>query len=157
VAYNAELDQVMMSVYEFSEIWVIDHSTTTAEASGHKGGRSGRGGDLLYRWGNPRAYRAGAVKDQRLFGQHDSHWIAKGLPGEGHVLVFNNGMRRTGGAYSSVEEIVLPVAANGRYEYTPGKAFGPERPVWTYAAPKRTDFYAPFISGAARLPNGNTL
>ena len=73
--------------------------------------KAGKGGDLIYRWGNPRAYRAGTVKDQRLFGPHNSHWIAKGLPGEGHVIVFNNGMRRTGGAYSTVDEIVTPVDA----------------------------------------------
>ena len=59
VAYNADLDQIMLSVRAFSEFWIIDHSTTSAEAEGHTGGRGGKGGDLLYRWGNPRAYRAG--------------------------------------------------------------------------------------------------
>jgi hypothetical protein len=157
VAYNADLDQIMLSVFEFNEVWVIDHSTTKAEAASHQGGKFGKGGDLLYRWGNPRAYRAGTVKEQKLFGQHNAHWIAKGIPGEGHVLVFNNGMRRTGGAYSTVDEIVLPVDEKGRYEYSPAKAFGPEKAVWSYAAPKKTDFFAPFISGAQRLPNGNTL
>ncbi len=157
VAYNPDLDQIMLSAFEFSEIWIIDHSTTTAEAKGHKGGKYGKGGDLLYRWGNPRAYRAGGVKDQMLFSQHNAHWIPKGLPGEGHVLVFNNGMKRIGGAYSTVDEIVLPVDDKGRYESTSGKAFGPEKAVWSYSAPKRTDFYAPFISGAQRLPNGDTL
>src|SRR5215470_13826972 len=58
VAYNPELDQVMVSVHSFSEIWIIDHSTSTAEAAGHSGGRSGKGGDLLYRWGNPHVYRS---------------------------------------------------------------------------------------------------
>jgi hypothetical protein len=157
VAYNADLDQIMLSVYEFNEIWIIDHSTTPAQAASHEGGKYGKGGDLLYRWGNPRAYRAGTVKDQKLFGQHNSHWIDKGLPGEGHVLIFNNGMQRTGGAYSSVDEIILPVNDTGSYDHALGKAFGPDQAVWTYAAPKRSDFYAPFISGAQRQPNGNTL
>jgi hypothetical protein len=157
VAYNPELDQVMLSVHEFSEIWVIDHSTSTAEAASHKGGRSGKGGDLLYRWGNPRAYRAGMVKDQKLFSQHNAHWIPKGLPGAGNILVFNNGLRRPGGAHSTVDEIVPPVDSQGRYAYKPGTAYGPDKPDWSYAAPKRTDFYAALISGAQRLPNGNTL
>jgi hypothetical protein len=157
VAYNVDLDQIMLSVFEFNEVWVIDHSTTTAEAASHQGGKSGKGGDLLYRWGNPRAYRSGTVKEQKLFGQHNAHWIARGLPGAGHALVFNNGMRRTGGAYSTVDEIVLPVDEKGHYEHTSGKAFGPDRAVWSYAAGKKTDFFAPFISGAQRLPNGNTL
>jgi hypothetical protein len=157
VTYNADLDQIMLSVFEYSEFWVLDHSTKKAEAAGHEGGKYGKGGDILYRWGNPRAYRAGTVKDQRLFGQHNTHWIPKGVPGEGHVLVFNNGMRRTGGAYSTVDEIVLPVNAKGEYEHAKGKAYGPDKAVWSYAAPKKTDFYAPFISGAQRLPNGDTL
>ena len=157
VTYSAELDQIMVSVFEFNEIWIIDHSTTTAQAVGHKGGRYGKGGDLLYRWGNPRAYRAGTRKDQKLFGQHNAHWIAKGLPGAGHVLVFNNGLKRPDGGYSSVDELVLPVDARGHYTRAKGRAFGPERPVWTYSAPKKSDFFAPFISGAQRLENGNTL
>jgi hypothetical protein len=157
VAYNAEFDQIMLSVYEFNEIWIIDHSTRTAESAAHAGGRYGKGGDLLYRWGNPRAYRAGTVKDQKLFGQHNSHWIGKGLPGEGHVLIFNNGMQRTGGAYSTVDEITSPVDEQGHYARQAGQAFGPDKLVWSYAAPRRSDFFAPFISGAQRLSNGNTL
>jgi len=157
IAYNAELDQIMLSVYEFSEIWMIDHSTTTDEAEGHQGGRYGKGGDLLYRWGNPRTYGAGTVKDQTLFGQHNAHWIPGGLPGEGHVLIFNNGIGRLGGSYSSVDEIVLPVDDEGRYAQPKGKSFGPDKAVWRYAANKRSDFYAAVMSGAQRLPNGNTL
>jgi Arylsulfotransferase (ASST) len=157
VAYNADLDQVLLNVLEFNEFWIIDHSTTTAEAAGHKGGKYGQGGDLLYRWGNPRAYRAGTTKDQKLFGQHNTHWIPKGCLGEGHLLIFNNGSRRTGGAYSSVDELVLPAGPDGRYAHKLGTAFGPDKPVWSYSAPKRSEFYATFISGANRLPNGNTL
>ncbi len=157
VAYNAELDQVLLSVHEFNEVWVIDHGTTTAEAAGSKGGKSGKGGDLLYRWGNPRAYRAGTVKDQKLFGQHNAHWIPRGHPGAGNILVFNNGLRRSGGAYSSVDEIVPPVDDKGQYKYAAGKPYGPDAPAWSYSAQKRTDFYSSFISGAHRLPNGNTF
>jgi hypothetical protein len=157
VAYNPELDQIVLSVHQFSEIWVIDHSTTKKEAASEKGGKSGKGGGLLYRWGNPRAYRAGTVKDQKLFSQHNAHWIPRGLPGAGNILVFNNGLRRTGGAYSSVDEIVPPVDGTGQYQYTQGKSYGPDAPVWSYSAPKRTDFYSSFISGAHRLPNGNTF
>jgi hypothetical protein len=158
VAYNSDLDQVVVSVHAFSEIWIIDHSTTTAEAASHTGGRSGKGGDLLYRWGNPRAYRAGGKSDQKLFSQHNAHWIPKGLAGEGHMLVFNNGGGRDGGPYSSVDELVLPpVDSQGRYAQKLGTAYGPDQPVWSYTAPKKSDFYSSFISGAQRLPNGNTL
>ena len=93
--------------------------------------------------GATRAYRAGAVKNQKLFGQHNAHWIGKGVPGEGRVLVFNNGMKRIGGAYSTVDEIVLPIDDKGRYERTSGKAFGPEKAVWSYFAPKANRLLRP--------------
>jgi hypothetical protein len=147
----------MLSVHNLSEVWIIDHSTTTAEAAGHTGGRSSKGGDILYRWGNPQVYRAGTADDQRLFVQHNTHWIPKGLPGAGHMLVFNNGRRGESGSYSSVDEIVLPVDAQGRYAREPGQKFGPAEPVWSYVAPNPPDFYSSFISGASRLPNGNTI
>jgi hypothetical protein len=157
VAYNADLDQVMVSVHAFSEIWIIDHSTTKEEAAGHTGGRYGKGGDLLYRWGNPLAYRAGSEKDQTLFKQHNAHWIPRGLPGEGHVLVFNNNHASPEGNYSSVDEIVLPANERGEFQKTTGEAFGPKEAVWSYTAPKKPDLNSGFISGAQRLANGNTL
>lgn len=157
VDYNAQLDQVMLSSREFSEIWIIDHSTTTAEAANHRGGRQGKGGDLLYRWGNPKTYRAAAAKDQRLFNQHDARWIPKGLPGAGHVLVFNNGNRRRAGEYSAVDELELPQNAAGEYERKAGARFGPENTLWSYSAPQQTSFFAQYTGGAQRLPNGNTL
>jgi Arylsulfotransferase (ASST) len=157
VAYNPDLDQIVVSVHAFSEFWIIDHSTTKAEAASHTGGRSGKGGDLLYRWGNPRAYRNGSKMDQRLFNQHNAHWIKPGLPGEGHMLVFNNGSGRPGGDSSSVDEIVLPVDSQGQYSRGRRGPYGPAQAVWSYSAPKKPDFYSFFISGAQRLPNGNTL
>ncbi|MGO9464068.1 MAG: aryl-sulfate sulfotransferase [Isosphaeraceae bacterium] len=157
VSYDADLDQILLTVRAFSEFWLIDHSTTSAEARGHAGGRSGMGGDLLYRWGNPQAYRAGTKLDERLFSPHDAHWIPRGVPGAGHVLVFNNGLGRPGSDYSSVDEIVLPLEAGGRYTRKPGAAFGPNKPVWSYTAPIATDFSVGLLSSAQRLPNGNTL
>ncbi len=157
VAYNAELDQLVVSVHNFSEIWIIDHSTTTAEAASHKGGKQGVGGDLLYRWGNPRAYRSGTNVDQRLFAQHNASWIPKGLKGAGHLLVFNNGARRPDGTYSSVDEIELPVDSQGHYTRQTSLPFGPDKPIWSYIAPNKSEFFAMLISGAQRLPNGNTL
>ena len=143
MAYNAELDQIMLTVRAFSEFWIIDHSTTSAEAAGHTGGRSGKGGDLLYRWGNPQAYRAGTKADQQLFAQHDAHWIPRGRPGAGHVLVFNNGLGRPGGDYSSVDEIVL-AGRRPRVDTVrePGAAYGPKGPVWSFTAPTKTEFFA---------------
>ena len=157
IDYNPELDQVAISVHGFSEVWIIDHGTTTALAAGHSGGRRGRGGDLLYRWGNPLVYRVGGPLDRKLFHQHNAHWIPAGRPGAGHLLIFNNGMRRPGGEYSTVEEVATPVDSEGRYTRQADKPFGPESAIWTYSAPEKKDFYSALISGAQRLPNGNTL
>jgi hypothetical protein len=157
VDYNHDLDQILLSSWYFNEIWVIDHNTTTQEAAGHSGGCHGHGGDLLYRWGNPRTYHAGTSMDEKLFGQHDAQWIEAGCPGYGDILVFNNGLDRPEGAYSSVEEIIPPVNQNGTYIYTPDQPYQPESPVWIYTDPNPTDFYSSKISGCQRLPNGNTL
>ena len=155
VDYNPELDQIAISVRQFGELWIIDHSTTTEEAASHSGGGSGMGGDLLYRWGNPASYRAGGPEDQQLFVQHDAQWITPGLPGEGNLLIFNNGWGRPEGLLSSVEEIVLPVDSSGSYPLASGEAFGPTEPVWSYL--NGPEFFSSIISGVGRLPNGNTL
>ncbi len=156
VAYNPRLDQILLSVWGYGEIWVLDHGTTTAESASHAGGRAGRGGDLLYRWGNPAAYRRGTPGDRKLFGQHDARWIPEGHPGAGHITIFDNGTGRPGRDFSSVLEIVPPVTPEGTYALASGRPFGPKNPLWEYKAPDR-GFLADFLSGAERLPNGNTL
>lgn len=156
VAYNAELDQIALSVLGLNELWIIDHGTTTGEAAGSTGGRYGNGGDLLYRWGNPAAH--GAQRGtQAFFAQHDVHWIPDGRPGAGHLLLFNNGRGRSEGEYSSVEELLLPQISPGVYARDERGGFAPAEPSWSYVAPERESFYSPMISGAQRLPSGNTL
>ncbi len=154
VDYNADLDQVMLSVRNHHEFWVIDHGTTTAEASGHSGGRRGRGGDLLYRWGTPSDY--GFAGPQQLFGQHNTHWIESGLPGEGQVLAFNNGDRNAR-PYSTVVQMVPPVQSNGLYLIDPQTGFLPTAPVWQWVANPPESVFATIISSAQRLMSGNTL
>jgi hypothetical protein len=157
IDYNAELDQIVLSVHSLDEIWVIDHSTTTAEAAGHTGGTYGKGGDLLNRWGNPEVYRRGTPLDQQLFRQHDAQWIASGSPGAGNILIFNNGPTRPEGQYSTVDEIVPPLEPDGSYLLDDGLAYGPESPVWSYVADPPHSLFSNNISGAERQPNGNTL
>jgi len=155
IDYNAELDQIAISVPTFNEVWVIDHSTTTVEAAGHTGGNSGKGGDILYRWGNPQVYGRGTAADQVFYFLHDVQWVADGLPGAGNLMVFNNGNARPTGSWSSADEFTPPTPdANGNYPLPPSAAYGPAGLSWTYA--DQANFYSNIMGGVQRLENGNT-
>ncbi len=154
IDYSPELDQILISTRGLSEIWVIDHSNSTAQAASSSGGRSGKGGDLLYRWGNPSTYQSSS--ERLLYFQHDAHWIKPGLPGAGDILIFDNGGGETGPQYSRVVEITPPLNSAGTYDFA-GSAFGPPQPVWEFTADPAESLFSPFIGSAQRLPNGNTF
>ena len=146
VDYDAATDTVLVSVRNYNELWTVDHGTTTAQAAGPDG-------DLLWRFGNPQAYRAGDASDQMLFGQHDAKWIDDGLPGAGHILFFDNGVDRLAGSFSRVLEVAMPEAATAR----PGPADHDAAIVWSYTAHTPMDMFSAKMSGAQRLPDGDTL
>ncbi|MCK5402244.1 MAG: aryl-sulfate sulfotransferase, partial [Flavobacteriaceae bacterium] len=174
IGYNSGLDQIVISIPHFSEIYIIDHSITTEEAKGSAG-------DLLYRWGNPGNYGRGTKEDQKLFGQHDIKWIPKGYPGEGNLMVFNNDIVNPDnklpsvfaalmsgspdpqvaiadiGNYSAVYELVPSTNDDGSYVLNENGVYGPSEPNWSYTAPDKYSMYSAFVSGAQRLKNGNTL
>jgi arylsulfotransferase ASST/type IX secretion system substrate protein len=153
VDYNPRLDQIMLSNYNFGEVIIIDHSTTTAEARTDKGGKYGHGGDILYRWGNPMSYGQGTEDDIRLVTQHDPHWIPDSLPDGGKILVFNN---KAGKNYSAIHIIEPELDEDGNYAFKNNR-FGPTHPYWTYIDQPDSNFYSMHLSGSQRLPNGNTL
>lgn len=157
ISYDPIHDRIILSSRNLSEIWVIDHSTSTQEAAGHTGGNSGRGGDLLFRWGNPRFYDRGTLEDQILFGQHDAKFIEEGLEDEGKIIMFNNGQGRPDGNYSSIEIIDPPYDINDEFVIIGEQAFGPIDSDWIFTNDPPDAFYSSRISGAQRLPNGNTL
>ena len=155
VDYNPQFDQILVSSLYYNEVWIIDHSTTTAQAATHSGGNSGKGGDLIYRWGNPYVYGNGTLNDKKLFGQHSASWIEPGFPMAGDILVFNNGLGRPAGNYSTIDIIVPPVDVNGNYTLT--IPYLPVNSIVKYIAPVPTDFFAKNLSGAQMLDNGNLL
>lgn len=158
IEYNPVLDQIVLSVPHFNELWVIDHSTTTAEAAGHSGGNGGKGGDLLYRWGNPQTYRAGLPTDKKLNFNHGTAWVNKnaqwGDPDFGRIIVFNN---RVGTSHSSVDIIDPPVDSLGSYGHVLGTAYGPSTHSWRYTGTPQPSFFSSGLSNAQVLPNGNVL
>ena len=145
VSYDQKRDQLMLCVHLSSELIIIDHGTTTQEACGHSGGKKGKGGDILYRFGNPAACRRGTMEDQRFFCPHSMTFLDSG-----NVLVFNNG-RAPDRLFSTVEEYELP-DADGQYN-------GEAKMVWSYGERqgRANSFYCTNISGAQRLANGNSL
>lgn len=157
VAYNPALDQVALSIHNFDEVWVIDHSTTTQEAASHSGGNSGKGGDLLYRYGNPLTYGRGSAADHVLWGQHDVQWVPAGDQYAGQMMVFNNGLGRPMGTYSTISVWQPPVDGLGNYTLGSGQPYGPAAFTWEYEATPNTDFYSQLISGVQRLPDNHTL
>ena len=158
IQYNIERDQIVLSVRNLSEIWIIDHSTTTIEAASDTGGTYGKGGYLLYRWGNPEAYRQGNSGNRNLFGQHTPYFIPSGLPNAGKILLFNNGITRTP-SYSQIDIISPPESSLGVYDYTPNTSYLPVSSDYTYDEHTTggSDFYSPIVSSAQQLPNGNIL
>lgn len=155
VDYHPEFDQIILSPRYNDELWVVDHSTTTAEAATSTGGRQNHGGDLLYRMGNPMAYGKGTLEDKLLFGQHNCMWIPPGYPGAGDVTVFNNGTSPPREPYSSVEQFRLPVNDSGVYRMQADGSFEAPEVVWSYS--RGPELFSVRISGAERLANGNTL
>jgi len=155
IDYNPQLDQIVIGSKNLHELYIIDHSTNSAEAASHSGGNSGKGGDILYRWGNPIVYQHGNSNDKVLFGQHNVQWIQAGLPNEGKILIFNNGEGRS---YSSVDIIDPVILPDGSYDTLLNGAYAPGSLFWTYVDPSvPSNFYAGKISGAQQLSNGNVL
>tara|TARA_R110000744_G_scaffold347338_1_gene452877 strand:- start:319 stop:1668 length:1350 start_codon:yes stop_codon:yes gene_type:complete len=141
IGYDEINDLIYLSVNYYSEVWVIDHSTNTDDAASHSGGRFGKGGDLLYRFGNPSTQNDETT--ERLF--INNHYPNLFEPGK--ILIYTNGGDLE---QSTVYELKLPTELTQK---TIPKTTQPEI-LWSFTDP---ELYAPKVSGAVRLPNGNTL
>lgn len=143
IAYDATNDLIFLSINFYSEIWVIDHSTSTLEAASHAGGNYNKGGDLIYRFGNPEAY--GNTKGQRLF---DHNHYPNLMTGEdkGNILVYSNGFSV---GQSTAYELKLPET----FSLQPNQDNEPSV-VWSFTD---EELFSPKVSSVVRLPNGNTM
>jgi len=114
----------------------------------------GRDGSIVWRMGPDFSASEPLRAIGQMIGQHHAHFIPKGLPGAGNLLVFDNGGPSGYGAPS-------PIALNGSGIYARPNSRVLEidpvtlKRVWQYVAPGQ--FFSTNISGAQRLPNGNTL
>jgi hypothetical protein len=190
--YNQDLDQIVINSVQ-GEFYVIDHGNTfqPGDASGSIALAAGASGDFLYRFGDPARYMQGdppsiledwtasTTGNKQIGGSHDIQWIAKGLPGAGNFLVFNNGQylfERTPQSYifeingylnsskTNTGNYVNPPAAGYRKwasetdkdTHKQTKLMS-NQIVWMYYSKNNTAFFSHIGSSAQRLPNGNTL
>lgn len=147
IDFHGGLNQILVSVPTFDELWIIDKSEPDA--------------GLIWRWGNPEAYGQGVSEDQELHYQHAATWLDapyhQGSPDFGKIGVFNNRNPGATGPYSSVH-LLNPTwnPADSSYALI-GNTFGPETFDWSWTAPVPTDFFSSGLSNFERLPNGNNL
>ncbi|MEH6678953.1 MAG: aryl-sulfate sulfotransferase [Sediminicola sp.] len=141
IAYDEDNDLIYLSVNFYSEVWVLDHSTTTEVAATHAGGNFGKGGDLIYRFGNPSAYNDN-ISVRKFYNNHFPNLFEPGK-----MLLFSNGGNLE---QSSIFELQLPVELSE--QQIPLNTF--PTVLWNFTD---ENLYSPKVSGAVRLSNGNTL
>lgn len=101
--------------------------------------------EVIWRWGSPSYIdeKTGAIQvitgNKTLGGPHDANEIAPGLPGAGNFLVYDNGMYADGSRAVEVDPKTGEVVWQSPQTFI-GRSH-----------------YSSFISGAERLPNGNTI
>ena len=143
IDYDEENELIYLSVNFYNEVWVIDHSTNTDQAASPSGGNFGKGGDLVYRFGNSEAYQSNEsiifVKNHYPNLIEDSDKL-----GFGNILVYSNGGEQTNNV-STVFELSLNVS--DYHNMTPPAV------VWSFS---NESLYCDIVSGAERGLNNNT-
>jgi hypothetical protein len=125
-------DNVIISSRESSLVFIIN-----------------RAGNVVWKLGPDFSRSEAERKIGQIIGQHHAHFIPPGLPGAGNVIIFDNGGASGYGAPSPQGRLYQ--RANSRVlEINPVTL----EVVWSYSA---ANFFSTNISGAQRLPNGNTL
>jgi gluconolactonase len=190
IDYNGKLDQLVVNS-ELGEFYIVDHGGTFApgDPASSRLLAAGPAGDFLYRFGDPARYGQGAppsvqadwtlstTGNKQIGGSNAVHWIDAGLPGEGNLLVFNNGQyyfersaqsyifevdpfRNSNGAHTTA--YVDPPSAGYFRLGTPYSTLKAPKLIsnqvlWNYYSRTNLGFFSHLGSNAQRLPNGNTM
>lgn len=137
IAFDPINDLIYISVNFYSEVWVIDHNLSTAEAQTSLG-------DLKYRIGNPTAYKGSG--ERMFYKNHHPNFVTLDPETQGNFMIYMNGAQDE---QSVVMEFIIPTT----FIDDSGSINEPQL-VWSFTDP---DLYFDKISGAVRLSNGNTL
>ncbi len=191
IDYNQALDQIVINSVR-GEFYVIDHGNTfiAGNPADSIALAASAAGDFLYRFGDAARYSQGSppsiladwtvstTGNKQIGGAHHASWIAAGLSGAGHLLVFNNAQNlfeHTQGSYVFEINPFLNAAAldTGAYVNPPDAGYDSWLPaaatagkntklmsrqiVWHYASKASHGMFSHIGSSAQRLPNGNTL
>ena len=144
IDYDSENDVIFLSVNYYDEIWVIDHSTSLTESQGASGGNYNKGGDLIYRFGNPNTYNS---LGNKIFDKnHFPNLLEDNVEGDGNVLVYVNGN-------STEQSIVYELEMPANFNLLSNNNNEPNI-IWSYL---NADLFSGKLCGAIRLSNGNTL
>lgn len=150
IDYNPYRDEIVFSSHYQNQIFVIDHSTTTAQAATHTGGNSGKGGDFLYRWGNPASY--GATGTTNFSTVHDAHWVPQDVTTFGNYIgAFNN--QGGTGSKSAADLVIPPYNGDTLFSWGANGVYTPATYSWRYQSTSSCSN----MGNNEQLPNGNTL
>lgn len=117
-----------------------------------------RDGSIPWRLGPDYTITPEMAEIGQVIGQHNPHLVPKGLPGEGNLMIFDNGGQ---GGYGFAN----PARPTGTNAMTRDSSRVLEinpvtlEVVWSYSVTgtERFQFYSAYVSNVQRLPNGNTL
>ena len=188
--YNTESGHVVINSVQ-GELYVIDHDGTfvAGDPKASIAKAASPAGDFRYRFGDPARYAQGEPPrvlencdsatsgHKQMGGAHDAHWIRPGLPGAGHLMVFNNGQylyQRTpqssaleinpfldAGGRDTGKYVNPPVAGYRRETYDHDTHNQPRQIsrqiVWSYQSVNSHGFFSHIGSSVQRLPNGGTF
>jgi len=151
VVYDSARDLISMSSHYFNEVLVIDHSTTTAQAATGTGGKYGKGGDFLFRWGSSKNYGGPGAAYSNVV--HGGGVIQAGLPGAGNFTLFGNTDNtvkhsRWYEVAGKISDTGYVIGANGEFEATL---------VFDFYSTSGTFESSGHFGYGQRLANGNTF
>lgn len=188
--YNAASGHVAINSVQ-GELYVIDHDGTfvLGDPAASVAKAASAAGDFLYRFGDPARYAQGdpprvlenwdnaTSGHKQMGGSHDVQWIRPGLPGAGHLMVFDNGQylfQHT--PQSAVLEIDPFLDATGkdqgRYVNPPDAGYRREsydkdthndprmiskQVVWAYRSTNSHGFFSHIGSSGQRLADGGVF